>query len=266
MGVAFNLRMVDHRRVVDEGLIAVNRAVESDDPKILVEYILGLGFVPNPETVAWHESILAGLHACSAPEVLVLYQERLLRYVNGEAYTRHELRTCTLKELQELIGSWRWLEDSFSLRWFELDWFLQPADGPDEFFLMYPLRPKIGTGDQTVFDQALCGSMPSPRSLNGLPVIHPCGSNSEDCFGYNSPPLVQEIWAAIQAVNPSSWASLVPDRVALHKRAHPDKSRSSICETVDREFTMARDSFAVLRAAYKTAAAGGLGVACEYSL
>lgn len=267
MGVTLDLRMIDHHHVVEDGVVAINEAISRSEASILVDYILEIPFTPDPEAIAYRQARCERLREVKAPDVIIQNEERLMRLVTGEAYSRDELSKQSLDELRQLLGTWRWAEYSFSIDklWSELDWFLQPAEGPDDF-PMYPLRPKVGDEEQTLLDQVLKGSQQSPLDNSDIPIITPCGSDEEDCFGYNPPSTVAEIVPALTAINPNAWADLVPQRIAMYKKTTLDVADSSIQGIVDRELEFARDAFPVCLKAYNTAMEHGFGIACEYSL
>jgi hypothetical protein len=154
---------------------------------------------------------------------------------------------------------------SYSLdkAWYELDWFLQPAEGEGEL-LLYPTRPSAGQRGQTLLDRALLGAQGSPRDASGAPLIGSCGSEGE--FGYNDPETAAAICEALQAIDPQSWSRLLPRRIELHRRAQPDLSEDEAAEFAGRELEFAQDAFPILLRAYRDAQARRFGVACEYSL
>jgi len=267
MGVTCDLRLIDHRQVVEGGLVAVNRALAAKDPEILREYIAGMQFTPDPAAVQSREARLQRLKEAQAPEMIVQNEERLLSLVNGEAYSAAALAGLSLGELREMLGQWGWAAQSYSLdkAWYELDWFLQPREGQGEL-LLHPSRPPVGDPQQTLLDQALHGAEPSPLDDSRSPIIRTCGSQQPDCFGYNHPGKAAQISAQLEQIDPESWEDVVPRRAALYQRATPSLDTETIEATVAQELEFARDAFDVMRRAYAAAAAGQFGVACEYSL
>jgi hypothetical protein len=196
----------------------------------------------------------------------VQIEERTLRLVNGDAYSRDALQKQTLDELRELLGTWGWPQNSFSIcqTWYELDWFLQPAEGPD-YILMFPLRPKTGDPSQTPIDWALCGAQSSPRDNSGAPIIRYCGSKHDDCFGYNPPDVVASIHAVLSTIDDQAWNDLVPQRIDQYQRANSEWG-DNLAAVVSNELENARIAFAEMRQAYHAAQEQGFGIACEYSL
>ena len=202
MGVTLAIRLIDHEHVVENGLRVVNDALSANDPGILVDYIASLPFNPEPEVVANRQARYDKLRALNAPDPILQNEERMLRLATGEAYARDVLTTKSMDELREVLGTWGWAHNSFNLgkAWQELDWFLQPADGPHDS-LMLPQRPQVGDPAQTDFDRALNGSEQSPSDNSGLPIIRSCGSQDTDCFGYNPPESIAAIHSAIIGVD-----------------------------------------------------------------
>lgn len=266
MGVTFDLRMIDHRHVVERGFRAVNNAIAKGDTSILIEYILTIPFTPDPEVIAYRQARCHKLRELKAPGVIIQNEERMLRLVNGDAYSCDELSTKTISELCHLLGTWGWAHNSFGVdkAWYELDWFLQPADGPDDY-LMYPIRPKVGDPAQTTIDQALKGSQKSPVDSTGSPIIRPCGSDEDDCFGYNPPKSIPLINEALAAIDAQTWDELVPRRIDQYRRASQSLGDNAD-GIVAQELEHARTAFTVMQKAYTTAQEKGFGVACEYSL
>jgi hypothetical protein len=266
MGVTCDLRLIDHEHVVQRGLPAVNRALKASDPALLRDYILSLPYHPNPDVIAMREDRLARLRHFEAPAIIIENEERLLAVARGEACSPAALAKLSLEQLRETLGQWNWINCSYSLdkAWYELDWFLQPADGEGEL-LLYPSRPKAGDARQTLLDQALVGARPSPCDSSGAPLIRTCGS-PDATFGYNDPPTAAAIAAALCAIDPQSWSELLPARIDLHRRAEPGMDEVEAADWAKGELEFAQGAFPVLRQAYQDAAARHSGVACEYSL
>src|SRR6185295_8459646 len=254
MGVTCDLRLIDHKHVVEGGLTAVNRARAANDPAGLRDFIASLPFQSNPEVLAMREGRLSRLRQLQAPPIILENEERMLALARGDAYSPAALAKQSLDELRETLGHWNWVNCSYSLdkAWYELDWFLQPAEGEGDL-LLYPSRPKPGDPHQTRLDQALNGASEPP------PVIRTCGS-PEAGFGYNDPPAVAAIDVALQSIDPQSWSKLLPARMDLYRRAeHLDEAEAA--EIAGREFEFARRAFPVLQQAYRDAAERGFGVA-----
>ena len=266
MGVTLDLRMIDHEHVVESGLRVVNDAISRNDPAVLVEYILSLPFEPNLDVIAFRKSRCDKLRELNAPQVILDNEERFLRFVTGEFYSFAHLSTLTFDELRELLGTWRWVEYSFSVdkRWWDLEWFLQPKAG-NEKFPLYPIRPSVGDPEQTLFDKSLHGSQASPEDISGSPIITSCGSPEGGCFGYNPPDLVREISSTLQSVNMDAWDALIPERIDLYKR-EPLLTREDLDELVNREIMHAREALSIVKTAYKTAVDLGFGMAAEFCL
>lgn len=266
MSVTLDLRLVDHHHVVERGIPAVNAALVADDTSLLMDYILSIPVMPDPEVIANRRDRWDQLRELKAPDVIIQNEERLYRLVSGEAYSRQALSAKSMGELRELLGTWEWVQNSFSIdkAWYELDWFLQPAAGPGDL-LMYPIRPPTGDPSQSILDRALHGGERSPLDGSGSPIIRPCGSNAEDCFGYNPPAAIASIDEALAAIDEHSWNALIQWRVNLYNQTCPDLG-DAISEIVLQEQELARMALAVARKAYRTARERGFGVACEYSL
>jgi hypothetical protein len=263
MGVICDLRLVDHERVVEGGLAAVNGALAASDPAILRKYIAGLPLELNPAVIAMHEDRLAKLRELAAPQIIIENEVRLL----AAADTPEALALLSLDQLRERLGRWNWINSSYSLdkAWYELDWFLQPAEGAGDL-LLYPQRPRAGDPRQTLLDQALHGAQQSPLADDGKLILRTCGTDDPDCFGYNDPPAASAIDAALHSIDPQTWSQLVPRRIALHRRAAPELNEAEAADIAARELEFAQLAFPNLRQAYRDAAARGWGVACEYSL
>jgi hypothetical protein len=266
MGVILDLRMIDHEYVVEHGLPLVNTAIAANDASILVEYILSIPFTADPDAVEQLRARCNRLREVQAPDVIIQDEERVLALVTGDEYSREKLTAKTLDELRELLGTWCWAQNSFRLdkAWYELDWFLQPADGPEDR-LMFPARHEVGDPAQTLFDQALLGSQPSPLDDTGTPVIRTCGSQEDGCFGYNPPDTVRAIDKALSTIEVQRWDELIPQRIDQYRRASFNLG-DAVDDVVARELEFARRAFPVLQKAYNTACERGFGVACEYSL
>lgn len=146
MGVILDLRMIDHDLIVRRGLPVVNAALAANDASQLMRFIQEIPFTPSSDAVEFRRSRCDQLRAVNAPEMIIQSEEWMLSLVNGDAYSASELAKLNLDELRDLLGTWGWAENSFGVdkAWYELDWFLQPAEGPDDEFLMYPIRPKVG--------------------------------------------------------------------------------------------------------------------------
>lgn len=267
MGVTLDLRMIDHDFVVQRGIHVVNAALAADDASLLRRYILDARFTPNSDAVAFRQGRCDQLRKVNAPRMVIQFEERMLGLVNGDAYSGSALAQMNLDELRALLGTWRWAENSFSVdkAWCELDWFLQPAEGPDGVFLMYPVRPKVSDPGQTLFDRSLKGSQPSPCDNSGMPIIRTCGSQGDDCFGYNPPDAVESISLALSAVDDGRWSDLVPQRIDQYRTACPEFA-DDFAGIVSQELDDARMALDVVRHANSVASARGLGIACEYSL
>lgn len=267
MGVTLDLRMIDHDLIVRRGMPVVNAALTTDDASQLMRYVREIPFTPSSDAVVFRQSRCDQLRKVNAPQMIIQFEERMLRLVNGDAYSADELAKLNLDELRELLGTWGWAENSFSIdkAWYELDWFLQPADGPSDDLLMYPIRPKVGAPAQTVFDWALKGSQQSPCDNSGMPMIRTCGSQDDGCFGYNPPDVVAAISLALSAVNDQKWTDLIPQRIDQYSRACPEFA-NRFANIVSQELDYARMAFGVMRTAYSLARERGLGIACEYSL
>lgn len=267
MGVTLDLRLINHDRIAVRGLRAVNEAIRCNNPEILRDYLAGLPIHVDPDVVEARQARLARLREVNAPEIIIQDEERLLRQASGEAYRPKELKDATFDELRQLLGTWCWMSDSYSLdkSWNELHWFLEPAEGPEDSPL-FPLRPRIGDPNATIFTQALQGAVHYPKDELGQPVIRTLGSEEADCSGYNPPPITAEIYRALQAVDPSRWGEHVPLRRALYRRACPDLDDDAIAGCVDDDLWSAREVFPVVVAAYSKAAAKGYGASCEYSM
>jgi hypothetical protein len=267
MGVTLDFRMIDHDFVVQRGIPVVNAALAADDASLLMRYILDARFTPNSEAVAFRQGRCDQLRKMSAPQMIIQFEERMLGLVNGEAYSGSALAKLNLDELRALLGTWGWAENSFSVDkvWCELDWFLQPAEGPDGVSLMYPVRPNVGDSGQTLLDRSLKGSQPSPCDSSGMPIIRTCGSQHDDCFGYNPPDVVSSISLALSAVDDQKWSDLVPQRIDQYCKACPEFA-DDFAGIVAQELDYARMAIEVVRHAYSVASERGLGIACEYSL
>ena len=267
MGVTLDLRMIDHDHVVEHGVVAVNEAISNNDASILAKYIRSLPFTPNQESIAYRQARCARLREVDAPEMPIQTEERLLRLVNGEAYSRDELSRQSLDELRHLLGTWGWAENSFNIDklWSALDWFLQPVEGPDDF-PMHVIRPKVGDAGQSLLDQALKGSEQSPLDDSGMPIIRTCGSEREDCYGYNPPSKVAEIVLDLNAIDPETWGALVARRIGMFKKSQLEIEDETIRNIVADELKDAREALGVLQAAYNTANDRRFGIACEFSL
>ena len=265
MGVTLDLRLIDHVRVTSKDAPAVNRAVLENDARILLDYIVAIPFTPDPDTIAYRQERLKKLQDLHAPAVIIENEVTLLKNAKGEGYTSDILRSKTLDELRVILGQWGRYQDTYRLEtWYGLDWFLQPAEGPDDL-LTIPIRPKAGDPMQTLLDQALKGSELSPVDCEGMPLIRTCGSKDEDCFGYNPPEKVAVIHDRLSAVDVQKWDDLVPQRIELHQR-NWRYSSEQLNKHVEHELAYAREGFEVLLKAYGDARDREFGVACEYNL
>jgi hypothetical protein len=267
MGVTLDLRLIDHERIVVQGLRAVNDAIRHHDPEKLRHYLTGLPVEVDPSVVDYHQTRLARLRDVNAPEIIIRNEEQFLRMANGEVYREAEFKNAAFDELRELLGTWCWRTYSYSLDkvWNELHWFLEPIAGPDDFPL-FPQRPRVDDPKQTVFGQALQGTMHYPNDDLGEPVIRTLGSREPDCSGYNPPETCEVILASLRQVDPPSWNDHVPFRCALYRRACPDLDDEQIAEFVEDELSAARNAFPELIGAYAKAVEKAYGVSCEYSL
>ena len=130
--------------------------------------------------------------------------------------------------------------------------------------MLYPNRPQVGQPGQTLLDKAMMGAQQSPVDSTGRPLIATCGSNEDNCFGYNPPDSIAAIVDAISAVDPNEWSKWVPMRIDLYQRADPESE--CVIEVVEQELAIALSEFSVLKKAYNDALDRGFGIACEYSL
>lgn len=98
-----------------------------------------------------------------------------------------------------------------------------------------------------------------------MPLIRTCGSQDDDCFGYNPPDAVTSITLELSAVDDQKWSELIPRRIEQYRRVRPELT-DEFSDIVSKELDHARMAFSVLCTAYSLASERGLGVACEYSL
>lgn len=265
MSVLFNLRLIDHANVVELGGAAINEAISKSDPKVLLRHLLSIPYRPDEKLIEYRRRRVDSLRKLNAPEVIVASELTALRLATGEAYAPEVLATHSLDQLRNVLGTWGWVGNSYSIgAWQELEWFLHSASGRDDLASELG-KPEIGSPDQSIFDKALRGSQLSPLDTKGQPVIRTCGSTDEDCFGYNPPSVVQEISIALDAIDPMSWHLLLPRRKQLLTESTPDL-RDCVDEIVTDELDGAGTAFAILKTAYGRARDQGFGAACEYSL
>jgi hypothetical protein len=266
MGVTLDLRLIDHERIVVRGLEMVNAAIRDNNPEILRQYLATLPIEVDQEVVDYRTRRLAKLRELKAPAVIIENEERLLRYANGEAYRNEAFQKASFDELRELLGTWCWPTNSFSLdkAWADLQWFLEPGVGP--YYPPHLEPPHVGDPQQTVYDKALQGTMPSPVDDLGNPIIRTLGSNEPGCFGYNLPGTAQMILGSLERVDPSRWTDHVPFRCTLYRQHFPDMDDAETADRVENDLAIAREVFPVLVAAYARASEKGYGVSCEYSL
>ena len=213
-----------------------------------------------------HTRRLAKLREFKAPDIIVQNEERFLGLARGEPYQTDQLEKATFAELRDLLGTWCWLNHSYSLdkAWSDLHWFLEPVVGP-----VYPTCPRyleVGDPEQTVLTKAMKGEKPYPKDDLGDPVIRTLGSTDADCSGYNPPETCKLILQALQAVDVASWEELVPVRCALYKQENPDMPEEDVADCVANELSFAIEAFPILQSAYSRAVEKNFGVSCEYSL
>ena len=115
MGVTLNLRLIDHHHVVENGIPAVNRALAANDASILAEYIVSIPFAPDQEAIAFRQARCDRLRELNAPDVILQNEERMLGLVRGDAYSRDEILSKPLDQLRQLLGSWCWVQNSYSI-------------------------------------------------------------------------------------------------------------------------------------------------------
>jgi len=266
MGITLDLRLVDHERIVVRGLPVVNDAIRGKDPGILREYLLTLPIEVDPELVEYHTERLTRLREFTAPEEIVQAAERFLAFAKGEPYQPAKIEQSTFDELRQLLGTWCWLNHSYSLdkSWQNLHWFLEPVDGTDD--VTCPQYPEVGDPGQSVFCKGLKGAIPYPKDDLGDPIIRTLGSTEPGCSGYNPPETCKVIYEALQRVDPADWGELVPLRSDLYWRTGWGLTEDDIAILIEDELTFARDAFPILVAAYARAVEKGFGVSCEYSL
>jgi hypothetical protein len=265
MGAICDLRLIDHKRVVEDGRRAVDCALCAKNPAILRAYIASLPRELNPAAIALREERLARLRQVEAPAMIIENEERHLAEAKGESYTPDALALLSMDQLRETLGRWNWANWSYSLdkAWFELGWFLQPSEcRGDE--VLYQLRPEPGEPPTMLLDLAYWGAEPSPCDHSGAPV-RTCGTNRPDCFGYNDPDLAAEIDDALDAIDPATWSEALPLWTCIYLTG-TSLSEDEIADTASQDLRLAQDAFRVLRQAYRDAVARGFGVACEYSL
>ena len=130
---------------------------------------------------------------------------------------------------------------------------------------MYPTRPSTGDPSQTPLDRALKGSQQSPVDDSDTPIICTCGSEEEDCFGYNLPETIASIHDALAAIDEQSWDELVQKRIDLYLRESSDL-QPYVADLVAQELETSRMALETMHQAYGVALERGFGVACEYSL
>jgi hypothetical protein len=155
----------------------------------------------------------------NAPKVFLENEERFLGLATGEAYRREVLASKSLDELREILGRWCFVQNSFAVN----------KD-------CIPRNPKVGDPQASALDWAFGGAAKSPLDDAGQPIIRTCGSQEDDCFGYNPPGVIGHIRSALQT------------------------------EIVAAQTEPVRQALAAVQIIYQTAADRNFGVACEYSL
>ncbi|HUE70060.1 MAG TPA: hypothetical protein VMP01_04155 [Pirellulaceae bacterium] len=267
MGVALDLRLIDHQRIVVDGLSIVNDAIRKDDPEVLRRYLGTLPVEVDDVLVAHHRSQLAQLRKMKAPKEIIQIAEQSLRRVSGEPYRPPAFAAANFDELRELLGTWCWMNHCFSLdkAWAELNWFLQPRDATPEP-PHYPMQPRVGDPTQTLFDKAIHGAEQYPCDQSGLPIIRTLGSRHADCAGYNPPAISAAILERLETVDATTWPGLLSKYVAMYQRAFPNFDSEMVQEIAEGDLDAAQELFPVLKAAYQRAVNLGFGVSCEVSL
>jgi len=182
MGVTLQLRLIDHRHVVELGLPAVNRALAANDASLLVDYLCAIPFTPDEKHIALCRARRDKLREVNAPEVFIENEERFLRIASGEAYQREALMAKSLDELREILGMWCFVQNSFVVG-----------------KACLPQSCKVGDPQASALEWAFGGAAQSPLDDVGMPVIRTCGSKADDCFGYNPPEVIGIIRPALQA-------------------------------------------------------------------
>lgn len=267
MGVTLDLRVVDHERIVVQGLRAIDDAVRQQNPELLRGYLAQLPIDVDPVLVEQRRSRLEKLRELEAPTVIIANEARLLRLGDGSAYQPEAFRNASFDELRQLLGTWCWITHSYSLdkAWEPLHWFLEPRTGPAEAPL-YPAWPRRSDPGQSLVGKALEGEMRYPLDALGDPVIRTLGSSEPDCSGYNPPATCQAILVALQRIEPARWVEHVPFRRQLYRQSCREIVSAEIDDWVADELAWAQDGFAILLQAYTAAVDRGAGVSCEYSL
>ena len=266
MGVTLDLRLIDHERIVVRGREVLNVALRDNAPNLLRDYLATLSIEVNQEVVDYRMSRLAKLREYNAPSIIIENEERQLRYANGDAYRPCEFEHATFDDLRQMLGTWCWPAYSYSLdkSWAELDWFLNPVEGP--MYALCPHRPEVGDPKQTIFDVALHGAKRYPLDDRGDPVIGTLGSTERDCYGYNPPDVVQRILSALRQVDPATWENHAQYRRDLYRKENPTFDEEDIRERVENDLSFAREALSIMVSAYTKAAEMGFGVSCEYCL
>jgi hypothetical protein len=266
MGVTLDLRLIDHEHIVLGGTRAVNDAIRKKEPNILYEYLVSLPVEVDPAIVDRYTQRLARLREFKAPAIIIQNEERFLDLAKGAPYQPERLQEATFDQLRELLGTWCWINHTYSLdkTWQDLHWFLEPVAG--SIHATSPQYPEVGDSAQSIWTKCMKGSIPYPKDELGDPIIRTLGSNEPGCTGYAPPDVCKEALAALQKVDPENWTEHFAFRRELYKKGTPGLSDEDIDVCIESELTFAMDAFPVLLAAYTKAVERGFGVSCEYSL
>jgi hypothetical protein len=267
MGVTLDLRLIDHKRIVVDGLRITNEAIAKRDPEILRKYLATMPVEVDKDLVANSRARLEQLRKLKVPAQIIQIEERTLSGLSGEPYRVESIKSSTFDELRELLGTWCWRNHSVQIdkAWEELQWFLEPRDATTEP-PYFPIPPRTGASNQSVFDKAIHGSQPYPLDLSGQPIIRTLGTKKEDCTGYSPPEVVAVIYEALRHVDSATWPELLEQRIRLYRKCLPELDEGMIGDIVENELEIARVFFPQLKAAYQRAAEKEFGISCEFSL